>query len=173
MVETSRLHIFPLTAQDLDLYLRGNDLFEQAHQLALTGRSVSKEVHKMVTGFTLPRMQQTSGDHYLFFTFWLVVEKSTRIVVAELGFKGEPNLRGEVEIGYGTMPGRQREGFMTEAVGGMIQWAVQRQDIHTILAETDERNIPSIKVLQKNGFRQYDRKENMLWWKIATLPAQP
>ena len=47
---------------------------------------------------------------------------------------------GEIEIGYGTMHGQRRKGYMTEAVGGMIDWAKQRADVKYILAETDENN---------------------------------
>lgn len=166
MIETHRLEIFPLTPADLELYLQAENKFEDAFALAYTGRIVAPEVLKMVTGFTLPNMRNAAADNYLFFTFWLVIEKASRTVVAELGFKGEPNTRHEVEIGYGTMPRRQGEGFMSEAVGGMIGWAKNRKDIATILAETDQQNLPSIKVLRKNGFAQFDKRDNMLWWKI-------
>ncbi len=169
MVETARLYIIPLTTEALDLYLQAGNRFEEAFALARTNRVVAPEVQKMVRAVTLPNMQNATADNYLFYTFWLVVEKSSRTVVAELGFKGEPNSKGEVEIGYGTMPKRQREGFMTEAVAGIIDWARKRADVHSILAETDQENSASIKVLRRNGFAQCDKKENMLWWKISVL----
>ncbi|MBS1947806.1 MAG: GNAT family N-acetyltransferase [Bacteroidetes bacterium] len=111
-------------------------------------------------------MKKASNDDYFFSTFWLVIEKPSRNVVAELGFKGAPNERGEVEIGYGTFFGYRRKGFMTEAVGGMINWAASRPGIKFMLAETDENNMASAKVLQKNGFVNFDKREKMLWWRI-------
>jgi RimJ/RimL family protein N-acetyltransferase len=112
-------------------------------------------------------MALLQADHYLFHTFWIVVEKAGRTVVAELGFKGEPNLLKEIEIGYGTMPLQQGKGYMTEAVGGMLNWAMARTDIHTILAETDETNTASIRVLRNNRFVQFDKRGNMIWWKVT------
>ncbi len=35
---------------------------------------------------------------------------------------GEPNANGEIEIGYGTYDEFQGKGFLTEIVGGIIEW---------------------------------------------------
>lgn len=171
MVETSRLLIRPLTATQLRLYLQANDLFEQAQGLACTGRMVAPAVQNMVERFTIPQMADATTDNFLFYTFWIVVEKQRRLIVAELGFKGEPNGNGEIEIGYGTMPLHQGRGFMTEAVAGMVNWCCLRPDVRTLLAETDAANAASIKVLVKNHFTQYTHKGKMLWWKRSV--AEP
>ena len=165
MVETARLLISPLTREQLQLYLQANDLFERSVGLTCNGRIVVPAVQHLVTKFTIPRMANATADHYLFYTFWIVVEKSSRLIVAELGFKGAPTDSGEVEIGYGTMPAHQGKGYMTEAVNGMLDWAKSRPDVTCVLAETDETNTASITVLRKNNFVQYTRKGNMLWWR--------
>lgn len=165
MVETNRLLIMPLTREELRLYLKAEDLFEQSQGLTCTGRTVAPHVQSMVQQFTIRQMDDATGDNYLFYTFWIVIEKSTRLIVAELGFKGVPTGLGEIEIGYGTMPHHQGKGYMTEAVAGMINWCRRRPDVRFLLAETDASNAASIKVLVKNNFTQYTRKGNMLWWK--------
>lgn len=48
MVHTDRLHILPLTVPALELYLQGNDLFEQAEELALINRVMNPEVKRYV-----------------------------------------------------------------------------------------------------------------------------
>jgi len=166
MVETERLVIIPLNHEQLDLYLQANGRLEKVLQLTDNGRTISPDVKEMVTTFTLPKMKKARDDNYLFYTFWIVVEKHSRLIVAELGFKGEPNEKGEIEIGYGTMPGQRGKGFMTEAVGGMIVWAKKQRGITHILAETDEKNTASVKILEKNKFQFDKRKGKMLWWKM-------
>jgi ribosomal-protein-alanine N-acetyltransferase len=166
MVETSRLLVIPLTQKELQLYLQAGDQYEQAAGLACNGRTVVPAVHDMVIKFTLPKIALATDDHYLFHTFWIVVEKANRSIVAELGFKGIPNLKKEIEIGYGTMPLQQGKGFMTEAVGGMLKWAMARTDVDVVLAETDETNTASIRVLRNNRFIQFDKRGNMLWWQV-------
>ena len=165
MVETGRLLIIPLDYDELDLYLQADGKLENKLQLADNGRTISPDVREMVTRFTLPNMKLATRDHYLFFTFWLVVEKSARTIVAELGFKGVPGKKGGIEIGYGTLPAERGKGYMKEALGGMIAWAQKRPDVHFILAETDEKNIASIRVVQHNNFQLHKIKGKMLWWK--------
>jgi len=167
MIETIRLKVIPLTYNQLVLYLSAEDKFEKEHGLAVTGRVVALEVKDIVERFTLPWMKLAYEDNYLFYTFWIVIDKTSEIIVAELGFKGIPNNKGEIEIGYGTMPDQQGKGYMTEAVAGMIQWAAGRADVEYILAETDENNYASIRIVQKNGFIPYNKKGEMLWWKIT------
>jgi RimJ/RimL family protein N-acetyltransferase len=47
----------------------------------------------------------------------------------------------------------------------MISWANNRHEIQGILAETEETNMASIRVLQKNNFLLLEKKKNMLWWR--------
>jgi [ribosomal protein S5]-alanine N-acetyltransferase len=164
-VETERLRIFPLSLHHLQVYLQAQDKFEHMMGLSRFGRIVAPAVKEMVEKGTLVRIQNAPEGHSVFHTFWLIVEKSTNTIVAELGFKGVPDAGGQVEIGYGTMPLQQGRGLMTEAVGGMIDWASKRNDIKSVLAETDKNNFASIRILQKNHFTQFTTKGDMLWWK--------
>jgi [ribosomal protein S5]-alanine N-acetyltransferase len=166
MVETERLSIHPLRPAQLELYLQGNGRLEKLFNLRDTGRTVSPEIKEMVENDTLPKLKRLPGSDYLFLTFWIVIERSSKTIVAELGFKGLPNERGEIEIGYGTMHDQRGRGFMSEAVGGMIQWAALQPEIRTILAETDKTNKASIKIMEKNHFLLTETKAKMLWWKI-------
>jgi ribosomal-protein-alanine N-acetyltransferase len=164
-IETKRLRIFPLTANHLRVYLQADDKFENMLGLSHFGRIVVPAVRDMVEKTSLPRIESAPAHERVFHTFWLAVEKGTNTVVGELGFKGVPDSDGQVEIGYGTMPFQQGRGIMTEAVGGFIDWASRRNDVRTILAETDKNNAASIRILQKNAFTQYTSKGNMLWWR--------
>lgn len=165
VIETERLHIFPLTLSQLELYLKANDGFENALGLTPFSRTIAPQVKDMVTKFTLPKMKEALDEDYLFYTFWLVVDKQSRVIVAEMGFKGTPIDGGRVEIGYGTMPAMQNKGYMTEAVNGMLQWAATRKDISVVLAETHETNVPSIRVVEKNGFERMGKQGENYYWK--------
>ncbi len=165
VVETARLFIIPLQEEQLYLYLLAEGKLEKKLLITDNGRTISADVKELVTRFTLPNMKKAERDNYLFFTFWIVVEKGSRTIVAELGFKGTPGKKGDIEIGYGTMPAMKGKGYMTEALGGMIGWAGSRPDVQYILAETEDKNIASIRVVQKNNFHFLHRKGKMLWWR--------
>jgi ribosomal-protein-alanine N-acetyltransferase len=165
MVETERLRIVPLNARMLRAYIYGNRKLESELNMLRPFRKMKYAVRCRAEYLILPRVSKSPGDHYLFHSFWLVIDKNTRLLVAELGFKGIPNKSGEVEIGYGTFFGFRRKGYMTEAVSGMIAWAGSRSDIRCILAEADEKNLASLRVLEKNGFRPIGQKGQMTWWR--------
>jgi RimJ/RimL family protein N-acetyltransferase len=166
MVETENLRIIPLRATELECYLQGEGKLEKQFHLQLTGRMVSPSVKDRISSTVLPRLRTMEGYEYLFTTFWIVVEKVSSVIVAELGFKGKPDRQGNIEIGYGTLPDHRRKGIMTEAVGGMIRWAASVPEIRCILAETDKNNQASIRVLEKNNFIPFGLRKNMRWWKI-------
>ena len=166
MIDNEDLKIIALTHPQLTRYLEANNLLEKELGLKQNNRNVSPDVKEMVESFTLPKIKEAGAKDFLFYTFWIVVDKKINTIVAELGFKGPPNDAGEVEIGYGTMPGFQGKGYMTRAVKCVIGWAVSRDDIKTILGSVDKTNPASLRVLEKTGFEFYDEKEGLLWWKI-------
>jgi ribosomal-protein-alanine N-acetyltransferase len=73
------------------------------------------------------------------------------ILCGSIGFKGPPDKRGTVEIGFSVLPDFQGQGLATEMVAGIVQWAKQPQ-VKRIEAETNIDNKASIRVLEKNSF---------------------
>ena len=69
------------------------------------------------------------------------------------GFKGKPTEDGTVEIGYAMLPEFQRAGYATEAAGAFVRHAFSQPEVSRVIAETYPELRPSIRVLEKNGFR--------------------
>ena len=82
-----------------------------------------------------------------------VIERATGLVVGGIGFHGPPG-GGEVEIGYGIVPSRQRRGYATEAVRLMAAMAWGDPAVIAVVATTDLDNEASQRVLAKAGFRR-------------------
>jgi ribosomal-protein-alanine N-acetyltransferase len=80
------------------------------------------------------------------------IDNDYPILCGGVGFKGPPDKRGMVEIGYSVLPEFERQGLATEMVAGIVQWAKQRPQVKHIEAETDTDNKASIRVLEKNSF---------------------
>ena len=165
-IQTDRLELIALTEADLALYLAGENLLEAKLGLAKTGRMVIAGIRARVERTILKTIERATGDDYLFLTFWIVVTKNDNKIVAELGFKGLPDKKGCVEIGYGTLPETRNRGFMTEAVQALTGWAVNRPEVLLITAETDKENLASIRVLEKSGFTFMYNRGNMKWWQL-------
>ena len=88
-------------------------------------------------------------------TWYFILRESdsgVRVAIGNGGFKGKPTSEGTVEIGYSIIERFQRVGYATEAARGLVEWAFENQDIHSVIAETYPVLIGSIRVMEKNGF---------------------
>ena len=75
-----------------------------------------------------------------------------RRMVGSIGFHSAP-VDGVVEIGYHVEPGYRRQGYATEAVAAMLDWAAD-QGVHRIRAAVAPTNDASLAVVRHFGFRQ-------------------
>ena len=75
-----------------------------------------------------------------------------RRMVGSIGFHSAP-VDGVVEIGYHVEPGWRREGYATEAVAAVLDWAAD-QGVHRIRAAVAPTNNASLGVVRHFGFRQ-------------------
>lgn len=170
-LSSGKLKLRPLSLSQLTTYMKANDKLEKELGLTPGGRTISPDVKDMVEFYSFPKMKLASEEARLFLTFWIVIDIEINQIVSELGFKGTPDQNSEVEIGYGTFPHQQGKGYMSEAVGIVCKWALSRIDVRGVLAETDQKNAASIRVVQKNGFVQFAESNKMLWWR-KSRPVQ-
>jgi len=75
------------------------------------------------------------------------------LLVGAGGFKGAPDAEGTVEVGYSVLPEHQRQGYATEAVGGWVRFAFESERVARVIAHTLASLGPSIRVLERTGFR--------------------
>lgn len=165
MINTERLTIKPLTYNQLLKYIENNYSLEAELGLSETIRTISPELKYALEQTILLHVADASKN-YLYSTLWTVISKAENKMVGDLCFIGEPNSHGEIEIGYGTYDQFQRKGFMTEAVGGMIEWAKQQPDVKAITASTDKTNVASYTVLEKNNFEKNGESDELFHWRL-------
>jgi ribosomal-protein-alanine N-acetyltransferase len=126
---------------------------------------MSPELREAFEQTILPNVADTSKN-YLYSTLWTAISKADNKMVGDLCIIGEPNEDGAIEIGYGTYDEFQNQGFMTEMVCGIIEWAAAQSIVKSILASTDKTNAASFKVLEKNGFIKIGQTETLFNWKL-------
>jgi ribosomal-protein-alanine N-acetyltransferase len=105
--------------------------------------------------------------------FFLLVEQPDFRVVGDAGFKGPPDERGVVEIGYGVVPSSEGRGYATEAVEALIAWARAQPAAREVVACCYASNVASRRVLEKCGFRQVATDGRVLDWSLPLRRAQP
>ena len=88
----------------------------------------------------------------------VVLRDAGRLMVGNAGFHGEPGVNSAdaadaVEIGYGILPPHRRQGYASEAVEGLLDWA-RTQGIHHFVASVAPDNAPSLAIIRKLGFER-------------------
>ena len=163
MITTSRLLLIPLDYIQEQNYLSDNGELERKLGLVFIPGKLPPELKKVIKGYILPLFIEEPSN-YLFFTNWIVIQKSSQYIVADLAFKGKPDYRGVSEIGYGTYEHYRNMGFMTEAIEGLVNWAFAQGKLKVVTAETDKKNLASRRVLEKNGFEITGSFAGQLYW---------
>ena len=134
-IVTERLLLYPISDEDMQLLIEQEKdaELEQAYSEMLQG--CIDEPAKRIW-------------HIL----WFIELKSQKgTVVGDLSFKGL-GADGMVELGYGLREGYCGNGYMTEAVKAITEWALSQEGVNNVEAETSPENTASQRVLAKAGF---------------------
>ena len=159
--------MLPCSLEHFELLLQGND-----HLAALLGISIPE-------GWTdYPEMVLVAYDKLrndpamLGWFFYLVIHRADKRLIGAGGFKGLPNEKGLVEIGYEITTDYREQGLGTEMAVALIRFAFGHAYIHRVIAHTEEEYNASVKILQKAGMRFVGTIKNKegedLWqWEIT------
>lgn len=170
-IHTPRLRLIPLDISHLQALLVDPNKAGEMLGLSLVAGLVDPPVDRAIQ-IKLGKMHGVDPTMHAWFTYWLVVLPEQRLGCGLAGFKGAPNASGDVEIGYGIHPDYQNQGFMTETVLALVEWAFSQPGCSTVTAETQRNNIPSQRVLQKAGFHKVREVDDMIWWEKTKSPKE-
>lgn len=162
-LETERLELRVLNSHELRLWMEDIPALEWEIKAAYKGEPVEGDFLKVVKN----QLEVTINDleNYIWHSFFLFIRKSDRVVVGSADFKNLPDKDGQVEIGYGLGKEFEHNGYMTEAVKAMCDWALKQEGVRAVIAETEVNNIPSQNVLKRCGFAEYKTDGN-IWWRL-------
>ena len=133
MIETERLKIYAASQDIMERFIEAQtvDVLKVAYTEMLNGCL-------------------EHPDQWDWYAIWMIeLQDGTHIGV--LCFKGL-SADGIAEIGYGISEAYQNNGYATEAVKAVLEWAFSHPEVIAIEAETESENAASISVLKKYGF---------------------
>lgn len=135
-IETERLRLFPISDNEMRQVVDAekDEMMKQAYSEMLQGCIADPK-------------------NRIWYSMWVMeLKEKTGIIVGDFCFKG-PSKNGMVEIGYGLREGFCGNGFMTEAVKAISEWALTQENVNIIEAETSDDNEKSKNILLKVGFK--------------------
>lgn len=160
-IQTERLELIPLNARQLRLWVEDIHALEEELNCSYQAEPMEGFFLEIVKG----QLKRTEEDpeNYFWYSFWLLIRKTDRVVLGSADFKNSWNENGEVEIGYGLGADFEHKGYMTEAVKSMCDWALEQDGVCSVIAETYRDNLASQRILERCGFKRYKEGET-IWW---------
>jgi len=101
------------------------------------------------------------------FESWMIVKQDNMVVIGDAGFKGKPNAKGEVDIGYSIIEKEHKKGYGFETAKELADWAFSHQEVNFITASCLINNTASAKILEKIGMQETSRDMEMIYWRIS------
>jgi RimJ/RimL family protein N-acetyltransferase len=151
-VRTDRLEIIPLSADAIDALLQGDD----RRLRSLTGAEFPQPVAPppyMADSLPVVRDRLRASNQETEWWNWLIVRQDGREAVGSVAFGGRPDAGGAVLIGYAMYPAREGQGYATEAVRAMVDWAFAQPGVKVVRALAPVWNTPAVHVAEKIGMR--------------------
>ena len=134
-IETKRLLLYPISDGEM------RELIENE-----TDAELKQAYSEMLDGCV------KDPQNRIWYAAWFIeLKQSAGTVVGDLCFKGIGD-DGAVELGYGLKDGYCGNGYMTEAVTAVSNWALEQNGIIRVDAETAPDNTASQNVLIRAGF---------------------
>lgn len=164
-LKTDRLTLIALTAEESALLLNKKSDMEKALGLTPSGTELDAETHEAMSG--LHQNAAVRPQDYPWYACWQIILNEKNISVGAACFMGPPDENGEVILGYGTDPVYRNNGYMTEAAARLTQWALSRQGVTAVGAQTDRTNPASHRVLEKCRFARVGETAESFFWKIS------
>lgn len=156
-IETERLKLIPLPHFQLTLLEQNRALMEYSMGLRPSNMRIDdlfrSEFNDALQNFWLPQTR-SHPKHYEWYTNWEIILKRSNTSIGGMGFGGYPDDNGETMIGYCIDGNEHSQGYGTEALAALVNWASGCADLKGLKIETAASNIPSIKIAIKCGFKQ-------------------
>lgn len=159
MVEiiSKRLTLIPLDNHLLCIWKeKGRTELEKILKLYPNFRKVddlaTAETEDALENFWIPQTEKYP-DNFFWFTNWEIIHTQLNISIGGIGFAGYPD-DGKTPVGYMIDEKFQNQGFASEALNCLLDWAFMDPALKTVQADTPKDNFPSQKVLSKNGFEK-------------------
>jgi [ribosomal protein S5]-alanine N-acetyltransferase len=164
-LSATRLYLVALTFDQLRLCLPDLKKLEAEMGFPISRDIIDSNVVRAIN-MKLEKMARIDKKYHDWFTCWLIVIRAKPAGAGFIGFKGLPDENGKAEIGYGIDAGYHNQGYMTEALKALTEWAFRHPQARALTA-TAVSNPASERVLQKSGWQKMRQGDQSSDWEIS------
>jgi len=146
VLETQRLFLRRIESKDAEVFFR---LYSDYDVMKYFGREMFTSI---IQGEEKVLIENAAFENKEAVR-WAITLKPKDEMIGSGGFWKINKEHYRAEIGYDLLPEYHRKGIMTEALRAMIDFGFLKMKLHSIEANTDPKNLPSNKMLEKLGFK--------------------
>jgi len=160
-IDTERLCILPFTLDLIDAAERNDPTMYERLRIVPDREWPEPDLKNALPVFRA----EIAREGVTGFGPWIILGRQ-REIVGSAGFLGKPQ-DGVVEIGFGILLGKRRNGYCAEAISALINWGRGQPAVRRIIARCEKNNPASRHALAKIGFTLVREDGDLLEWVFA------
>lgn len=90
---------------------------------------------------------------------------SSAALIGDVALHALESEESQAELGFTFASARQGQGYATEAVQAVLQYAFEKLGMQQVWSRTDARNLRAQRLLERLGFRREPERDKRVWFK--------
>jgi RimJ/RimL family protein N-acetyltransferase len=100
------------------------------------------------------------------FGTYQVIRRADDLVIGDVGFMGPPDATGAVSVGCAITEDARGEGYATEALTALLEWARGQSGLTCVLADTTRSNLASQRLLERVGLHRIGEDGELIYYML-------
>jgi len=100
------------------------------------------------------------------FGTYQVIRRADDCVIGDVGFMGPPDETGAVSVGCGITEDARGQGYATEALMALLEWARGQTGLTCVLADTTRSNLASQRLLERAGLHRVGEDGELIYYML-------
>jgi RimJ/RimL family protein N-acetyltransferase len=100
------------------------------------------------------------------FGSYQVIRRADGNVIGDAGFMGPPDATGAVSIGCAIIEDARGQGYATEALRALLEWARAQSGLTCVLADTTRSNLASQRLLERVGMHRIGEDGELIYYML-------
>jgi RimJ/RimL family protein N-acetyltransferase len=98
------------------------------------------------------------------FGTYQVIRRADDHVIGDVGFMGPPDATGAIHVGCAITEDARGQGYATEALSAVLDWARGQAGLTCVLADTTRSNLASRRLLERVGLHRVGEDGELLYY---------